>query len=85
MKNFEQIKTETNFVYQNKIDIQKDFTVGELKKYLNRVPDDYVVCKTLIDGHSVEYSSVEVLTVMQKQNYIDFKGDNKEGNIITIY
>lgn len=84
IKSFEQLKTEMNYVYQNSLDIKKDFTVGELKKYLNRIPDDYVVCKSEIYD-SIEYSSVEILTVMQKQTYIDFKGDEKEGNIITIY
>lgn len=84
IKNFEQLKTEMNYVYQNRIDIQKDFTVGELKKYLNRIPDDYIVCKSEIYD-SVEYSSVEVITVMKNQNYIDFKGDEQEGNIITFY
>lgn len=84
-KQFEQLKTETNYLYQNGLSIHKDFTVGELKKYLNRIPDDYIVCKTIITDEETYYSSAEVITVMQKQQYINFKGDDKEANIITIY
>ena len=81
---FESLKTEAQYLVDNGM-IQKDFTVGELKKYLNRVPDDYIVCKAIVNPEKMIYSSLEVLTVMQKQTYIDFKGDDKEANIITIY
>lgn len=83
MKDLTTLKTTLQYLQEN--GINKNFTVGELKKFLNRIPDDYVVCKSLIDGDSVEYSSIEVITVMQKQEFIDFKGDEIEGNIITIY
>ena len=81
---FGSLKTESQYLVDNGM-IHKDFTVGELKKYLNRIPDDYMVCKAIVNSEKMIYSSLEVLTVMQKQEYIDFKGDNKEGNIITIY
>lgn len=81
---FKILKTESRYLVDNGM-IQTNFTVGELKKFLNRIPDDYVVCKAIVNPEKMIYTSIEVLTVMQKQQYIDFKGDDKEGNIITIY
>ncbi len=81
---FKSLKTEAQYLVDNEM-IQKDFTVGELKKYLNRIPDDYIVCKAIVNPEKMIYTSLGVLTVMQKQNFIDFKGDDKEANIITIY
>ena len=82
---FKTLKTESKYLVDNGGMIQKDFTVGELKKYLNRIPDDYIVCKAIVNPEKMIYTSLEVLTVMQKQEYIDFKGDLEEANIITIY
>ena len=81
---FEALKTESQYLTDNEM-LQTNFTVGELKKFLNRIPDDYVVCKAIVNPTKMIYTSVAVITIMQKQTYIDFKGDNKEGNIITIY
>lgn len=84
-KQFEQLKIETNYVYLNRKDVYEDFTVGHLKKYLNEIPDDYIVCKTVFDEDIVEYSSIQVLTAKQKQTYLDFECNSKESGIITFY
>ena len=81
---FETLKTESQYLSDNGM-LQINFTVGELKKFLNRIPDDYVVCKAIANPKKMIYTSVNVITIMQKQEFIDFKGDDIEGNIITIY
>ena len=81
---FKTLKTESQYLVDNGM-IQTNFTVGELKKFLNRIPDNFIVCKAIVNPTKMIYTSIEVLTVMQKQQFIDFKGDDIEGNIITIY
>jgi hypothetical protein len=67
----EALKTESQYLTDNEM-LQTNFTVGELKKFLNRIPDDYVVCKAIVNPTKMIYTSVAVITQC-KNKFIDFK------------
>lgn len=66
--------------------VNKNFTVGDLKKLLNKFPEDTIICRTRIKkNYEQEYTSIQSLTYGRKQDFIDFMGDIQEGNILTIF
>jgi hypothetical protein len=63
----------------------KNPTVKQVIEALSKLNPDAILCRMDIDGDEPFYSTIEIINPIGMVQYIDDAGDDKVGEVVSIY